>query len=91
MILMVNLTKIIMWYSSMLIGFRIDMISLVCFQYLPFRLSRPLKSAKLISRYLENSDVRPQTVQAIRFHFAKRLWSKLPKTAFQEMLKPPMK
>ena len=50
----------------------------VWFQLLSSRLSSLLESAKLISRYLENSGLGPQTVQDISFHFAKRFVTKVP-------------
>ena len=48
------------------------------FQLFHSRLSDLLECAKLISRYLENSGLGPQTVQDISFHFAKRFVAKVP-------------
>ena len=50
----------------------------VRFQHFSSRLSGLLASAKLIARCLENSSTRPQTVQDISFHFAKRFVARVP-------------
>ena len=56
----------------------LNLTVVVWFQLLFPRLSGLLGSAELISLYLENSGLGPQTVQDMSFHFAKRFKAKEP-------------